>query len=97
MKQKNLLTEREQRRFYLLHHMHHFEEKKQVIHDLHHCFLFAKRGMKGEKFKIKHLLTKGKLFHVLDKNYNGYLYDHTNNKFKITEKKIKNKKYSIIG
>lgn len=98
MPQKNLLTEEEQKRLYLVHHMHHFQDRnKKVIHDLHHCYLFTKKGMKGERFRMKHLLVKNNLFHVLDKSFVGFLYDHKNNRFKIAERKIGDKKYSIVN
>ncbi len=101
MKYENLLTEREQRRLYLVHHMHHFKKrtkgKNVVVHDLHHCYLFSKKNMKGEKFKIGHLLFNNKIFHVLNKKHSGFLYDHENNKFKVKEIVIKNKKYFFVG
>jgi len=93
---KNLLTEKEQKRLYLVHHMHHLKFTEGTRHELHHCFLFSERNMKGNKFQIKHHVSSGKLFHVLDKNFSGKLYDHENRAFKIVVKKIWSKNWSII-
>jgi len=95
---KNLLTEKQQQRLYLVHHMHHFRSGKTgVAHDLHHCFLFTGKKMAGDRYAIRHLLTSGRLCHVLDKNFSGLLYDHAGHAFKIKPLKIKNKIYSLVG
>ena len=95
-KHQNLLTEKDQKILYLVHHMHHFKRGESIQHEIHHCPLFSEKDMKGEKYRIKHLLVKGKLFHILDKLFFGFLYDHLNNSFKIAIKKKKNKKYSVL-
>ena len=96
-KPQDLLTEEEQKRLYLVHHMHHFKYlSNRAKHEIHHCFLFYEKNMKGDKYEIKHLLVDEKLFHVLNKLFSGYLYNHLNNSFKINIRQINNKKYSII-
>lgn len=83
---------------YLIHHIHHYiDKKKRISHELHHCFLFSEKNLKGKKFKVKHLLIKNKLYHVLEKEFSGILYDHANNSYKIVYKKIGKDKYSLIG
>ncbi|MCX6702581.1 MAG: hypothetical protein NTW60_01805 [Candidatus Wolfebacteria bacterium] len=94
---KNLLTEKEQERLYLVHHMHHFKAGKGVKHDLHHCPLFAKAGMKGREFKIKHHLSEGKLLHIIDGVFTGVVYDHVNRKFIVKKIKIKNKDCFVLA
>jgi hypothetical protein len=93
---KDLLTEREQKKLYLVHHMHHLESAKGARHELHHCFLFSEKNMEEDKYQMKHIISEGKLFHVLDKNFSGKLYDHKNRTFKIIVKKLRDKKWSII-
>lgn len=95
-KPHNLLTENEQKRLYLVHHMHHLRVRKDAAHELHHCFLFSKKKMRGEKYKIKHLIFKGRLFHVLGRAYNGALYDHAGNEFIIKSFESSGKKYSVL-
>jgi len=97
MAHKNLLSEKEQERLYFVHHMHHIKSGKVIKHELHHCFLFSQQNMKGNKYQIKHLISDGKLLHVLDKTFSGKLYDHKNRAFKIQNIKIKSKNYSILG
>lgn len=93
---KNLLTEKEQEHLYFIHHMHHLESHQSALHELHHCFLFSERNMKGDRYRIKHHISNGKLFHILDKTFSGKLYDHKNRAFKIVVKKIINKNQSVI-
>jgi hypothetical protein len=93
---ENLLNEKDQEKLYLLHHMHHFESGKGVVHDLHHCDLFSQKNMRGSKLQIKHLLIGKKLFHVLNTKHIGHLYDHNNNEFEIKEKNIDDIIYYVI-
>jgi len=95
-KSHNLLTENEQKRLYLVHHMHHVKSGKIAQHELHHCFLFSEKNMRGNKYALRHLLDGEKLHHVLDKKFSGKLYDHLNRAFKIIPVKIKNKEFSVI-
>lgn len=82
---------------YLIHHLHHFKSGKgRAIHEIHHCFLFSKKNERGEKFKVKHLLRGNKLYHILDKNFSGILFDHANNSYKIIFQKIKGVNYPLI-
>ncbi len=96
MQHKNLLTEVEQERLYLIHHMHHLEDSNEVIHELHHCFLFSKPDMQGEKFSVDHLFLKNKLYHILDRKAPQTLFDHANNNFSILEVEIDNKEYCVV-
>lgn len=82
---------------YLIHHLHHFKSaRSRAIHEIHHCFLFSKKNLKGEKFKVKHLLKRNKLYHILDKDFSGTLFDHANNSYKIISKKIGDLNYPLI-
>jgi len=91
-----MLTEKEQERLYLIHHMHHLKSNQNALHELHHCFLFSEKNMKGDKYQIKHLVFTSKLFHVLNKTFSGRLYDHKNRAFKIAIKKILGKNRSVV-
>ena len=96
-KHPDLLTEKEQERFYLVHHMHHLiSGKEDSKHELHHCFLFSRKNMRGTKYEMKHLVLDRKLYHVLKKLYSGVLFDHLNRSFKINIIEIGGKKYSIV-
>ncbi|MDO8265072.1 MAG: hypothetical protein Q7T34_01735 [Candidatus Parcubacteria bacterium] len=96
-KHKNLLTEENQTRLYLVHHMHHMESGKgKAAHELHHCFLYSQKNKKGEKYRIKHLITGSRLLHILDIPFSGTLYDHLNNPFNIIFLLVKKKKYSVL-
>jgi len=81
---------------YLLHHMHHFHSGKNIEHELHHCFLFKKKGMKGKKYSIIHRVVKNKLLHCILGNFEGKLYDHVNNTYFINRKLINGKRTSTI-
>ncbi|MBI4708995.1 MAG: hypothetical protein HY764_02190 [Candidatus Portnoybacteria bacterium] len=96
MPHKNFLTEEEQKQLYLVHHMHHLKSSKTAKHELHHCFLYTRKNMRGERYQIKHLVSSGKLYHILNKEFSGTLYDHLDNKLIIKSVKIKGKNYSII-
>ena len=97
LKTKNLLTEQEQKKLYAVHHMHHFKTGKNGCgHDLHHCFLFAQKNMTGDKYAIKHLIANQKLYHILNKSFLGFLYDHLNDSFRIVAAKINEKSYSVF-
>ncbi len=78
-------------KLYSIHHMHHFiKVNDQAKHDLHHCFLFSKKDMKGKKYSIIHKMHKDKVYHCINSMFKGMLYDHNNNIFKIAPKKINN-------
>jgi hypothetical protein len=97
-KHQNLLTEKDQIKLYWVHHMHHLKtDKGGVAHELHHCFLYSQKNEKGEKYRIKHLMTKGKLLHVLQKPFSGKLYDHLNYPLKMTVSRIGKKEHSILN
>jgi hypothetical protein len=83
-------------RLYLIHHMHHFQKKGGIIHDLHHCFLYSAKNQKGIRFSVVHRDIKGDLYHCLTKKFTGSLYDHKNNEFKIIEMLFNQRKYFII-
>lgn len=93
---KNLLTEKEQERLYFIHHMHHLKSNQSALHELHHCFLFSEKNMEGDRYQIKHLVSADKLFHILNKNFSGKLYDHKNRAFKISTKKILGKNRPLV-
>lgn len=84
------------KKLYLIHHMHHFEFGKNVEHELHHCFLFAKKNMIGKKYSIIHKVIKKELFHCISVNFEGKLYDHANNAYEITSENINGKRISAI-
>lgn len=78
-------------KLYLIHHMHHFKSGKTVDHVLHHCYLFSQKDMGGKRYNIVHEVHKNKVYHCLSGDYEGILYDHVNNSYKIIKKKINNK------
>lgn len=96
MKHNNLLTEQEQGRLYLIHHMHHYNDGKDIVHELHHCFLFDQEGMHGEKYTVSHLMIGGKLHHILDKNPPKVVFDHADNSFNVDEMELNGKKYYVV-
>jgi hypothetical protein len=81
-------TDDKYEKLYLLHHMHHFQPGKNVEHELHHCFLFEKKNMKGKKFKIVHKKIRNRLLHCVAGNFEGKLYDHASNAYIIRKRKI---------
>lgn len=82
---------------YLIHHLHHYKTKNgKVVHEIHHCFLFSKKNEEGEKFKVNHLLYKNKLYHILEEDFSGILFDHANNSYKIFFQKIGGINYPLI-
>lgn len=82
---------------YLVHHIHHYVNKRgKISHELHHCFLFSKKDLRGKKYKIGHLLIKNKLYHVLEEEFSGILYDHANNSYAITFERIGGTGCSLI-
>jgi hypothetical protein len=83
-------------KLYLIHHMHHFQSGKNIKHELHHCFLFEKKDTKGRKYAIIHKTFKGELLHCIAGNFEGKLYDHTNNSYKIISRNINEKRISVI-
>lgn len=99
MKHQDLLTEEEQekQKLYLVHHMHHYLNNDEALHELHHCSLFSKPDMQGEKYSLEHLISEGKLYHVLNKKPENVLYDHANNSFEIKEIEINHKNYYILS
>jgi hypothetical protein len=52
--------------------------------------------MKGKKYYFKHLVSNGKLLHVLDKQFSGVLYDHANKTYRLAAVRIKNKTCSVL-
>ena len=86
----------EYKKLYLIHHMHHFEYGKNIKHELHHCFLFAKKNMGGKRYSIVHKAMKKELLHCISGNFEGKLYDHTNNVYGIIGEKINGKRISVI-
>jgi len=77
---------------YKIHHMHHFCLKNGARHELHHCFLFEKVNKKGRKYGIVHKIFSDKIYHCLDDEFKGKLYDHANRVYKIIKRVIKGKK-----
>jgi uncharacterized protein YjaZ len=75
-------------KLYLIHHMHHFKVDSGVGHELHHCFLFSQKDMKGKKYSVAHKLYKDEIYHCLAEKFEGILYDHINNAFKIVPRKL---------
>ncbi len=84
---------------YLIHHMHP-PKRAEDMEELHHCFLFEKKRLKGNKFTQKHVKDGKKFRHALDiKDLTlapEAVYDHLNNKFSIGVKTIKDIKYACI-
>jgi len=80
----------EQEKLYLIHHMHHFKDGQNVNHELHHCFLFSKKNMRGGRYSVIHKRNKNDVFHCIDAQFEGVLYDHKNNSFKIVPRKLTN-------
>ena len=89
----------EQDFIYLLHHFHP-PKKASEMEEVHHCIMFQKKNMKGEKYEQKHVKDSKVFWHALDiKNIEEapeVVYDHLNNGFKITIKEISKVKYAII-
>ncbi len=77
---------------YLIHHIHHFGSRNKIKHELHHCFLFSKKNMEGEKYLVIHKMDNKEVCHCVDRRFEGILYDHHDNVFKIVPKKLNNKK-----
>ena len=75
-------------KLYLIHHMHHFKFDNDVKHELHHCFLFSQKNMKGKKYQIVHKFYKNNCFHCLKEKFKGILYDHAGNSFSIKSKRL---------
>ena len=90
----------EQDWIYLIHHLH-IPEKGTGIETVHHCFMFDKKNMKGNKFAQKHVRDKKLIQHVLDTkdldNAPSVVYDHLNNGFKVKIKTIEKKKYAVLS
>ncbi|MCJ7804393.1 hypothetical protein MUP35_01530 [Patescibacteria group bacterium] len=82
------IEDNQESRLYLLHHMHHFKVGSDVKHELHHCFLFGQKNMKGKKYQVVHKFYKNNCFHCLKEKFNGILYDHAGNRFSIKPKKL---------
>ena len=76
---------------YLIHHMHHFKNGSSVKHELHHCFLFSQKNMRGKKYPIIHKTDKSNVLHCIDAKFEGIFYDHKNNNFKVISRKLKGK------
>jgi hypothetical protein len=52
--------------------------------------------MKGKKYSIIHKIAKKELLHCISGNFEGILYDHTNNAYKIINKNIDGKRISVV-
>ncbi len=96
---KHKTPKAEQEFIYLVHHMHP-PKKAEEMETLHHCIMNEKKGMKGKKYKQKHV-KDGKVFqHVLDvkdiEKVPEVVYDHLNNGFKIKVMKIDKVKHAVI-
>lgn len=96
MKHDELLSEADQQRMDLVHHMHHYPDGDEIIHELHHCFLFSQKNMQGNKYSLDHLVYSGKLYHVLDRESPPTLYDHANNAFQVVKKGFNQKTYFVV-
>lgn len=81
---------------YGLHHMHHFEKGDEIVHELHHCFLFEKKNMKGRKFIISHEKIGSEVYHVVSPHVEGKLYDHANNVYEIKKIQVDDKEFCRI-
>jgi hypothetical protein len=77
-------TDRQIQKLYLIHHMHHFQNNVEIYHELHHCFLFEGKDMKGDKHIVSHSTSDGRLQHVVEGDYTGTLFDHDNNVFDVS-------------
>lgn len=97
MKHQDLIKEADQKSLYLIHHMHHYPDNQEVIHELHHCYLFSQPNMEGEKYSVDHLFKEGQLYHVLNRKSPDLVFDHANNKFNIQEKKLAGKIYHVLN
>ena len=86
----------EYKKLYLIHHMHHFQSGRNIKHELHHCFLFARKSMKGKKYSIIHKVAKKELLHCISGNFEGKLYDHADNVCEIKIVTVNGKKLSVI-
>ncbi len=89
----------EQDFIYLIHHIHSPKKAKEM-EVLHHCIMHEKKGMKGKKYKQKHV-KDGKVFlHVLvvkdAEKAPKVVYDHLNNGFKIKIIEIDKVEYAVI-
>ncbi|MFH1346894.1 MAG: hypothetical protein ABIH10_01440 [Spirochaetota bacterium] len=84
--------EKAQEWLYSIHHMHHFHSKNGVRHELHHCYLFEKANKQGEKYGIIHQIFSDIIYHCLDSEFEGKLFDHANRAYKIIKRTIKGKK-----
>ncbi len=95
---KHKVPKQEQDWIYLIHHMHP-PKKASEMETVHHCVMWEKKNEKGKNWEQKHV-KDGKIFtHVLDVEVDKapeVSYDHLNNAFKITIKKIKKEQYAVI-
>ena len=98
MNHQDFLTEKEQeeQKLYFVHHMHHYQDEDQAIHELHHCPLFTKPNLKGDQYSLEHLIFEGKLYHILDKKPENVLYDHANNSYQAKELEFDHEKYYTV-
>jgi hypothetical protein len=70
---------------YLVHHMHHIKRDGEIVHELHHCPLYSKKSMQGQKYKIEHRLNGNQAVHYVRGQFSGKLYDHANNAYTIKD------------
>ncbi len=82
---------------YGLHHMHHFEKDNEIIHELHHCFLFGQKNMKGRRFTISHKRIDTEIYHMISPGFEGNLYDHANNVYRIKKTEFIDGKYYLVA
>jgi hypothetical protein len=68
---------------YLVHHMHHIKRGDKIEHELHHCPLYSKKSMQGQRYQIEHCLVGDKVIHRIKEQFTGKLYDHANNAYLI--------------
>lgn len=99
---KSIKESEKEDKLYRLHHMHHFLKNKKVTHEIHHCFVFGEKQMRGEKFEVYHFVSGKDVFHCLRLNKKdamppAVVYDHADRKYKITPLTIYGKQvYKVI-
>jgi hypothetical protein len=87
----------EPKKIYQIHHLHHFLKGQYIKHEIHHCFLFSEKNMKGKKFRVFHKIQGKNFWHcVAGVSKINKLYDHRNNIYRIGKIKIGNKDFFII-
>ena len=83
---------------YSLHHMHHFKTGRGLRHEVHHCPLFSRPGLKGKIFTIIHVTDKNGIRHCVKEKFTGFAYDHAGKRYQIKKSRHKNKTiYEIMA